>query len=287
MRLTCSSRYRQGCLLKGILFLHRISDVRATGTARKSLRMLQELCGDEALQNLVLVTTFWGNVPQDVGEARERQLVSEETLFKPLLDRGAKIRRHKDTERSAHEILQLLLDKGRQRFPLKIQKELVDERKDILETAAGIALDKELALQAQQHKAELERVKEEIAQALAQKDLESQRELEEIEREYKAKLKKAISDRQTISTDYAKKRAEQDDSEREFTYTPLQQTVEIPPVPLRGPQQPNVDKKVRHVAPFGDHCNKFIGFEHRSLIGSSLPFALSSLVYFLITLIDW
>ncbi len=168
--------------------------------------MLQELCGEESLPNLVIVTTYWGQVTQEVAEGRERQLITDETLFKPLLEKGARMCRHTGTAQSAHEILSLVLEHGKP-LPLKIQRELVDEQKDIMETGAGIALDKELALMTQQHKEEMARIREEMAEALEQKDLESRRELEEFERELEAKVQKIVSDRQMLSVEYSKKRS--------------------------------------------------------------------------------
>lgn len=178
--------------------------MRVGGTARKSLRMLQQLCGEDRLQNIIIVTTWWGNVTKEIGDSREQQLGTSEALFKPLLDGGAQMVRYTDTFESAHDILGRVL--RNQPSALRIQEELVDEGKDILETAAGIELARELALQAQRHKEELERIKEEMEEALSQKDVQSQKELEEAERDFEARMQKALHDRQTLSLEYSKKR---------------------------------------------------------------------------------
>jgi len=38
--------------------------------------MFREFCGDATLKNVILVTNMWGEVTQDVGEARERELTT-------------------------------------------------------------------------------------------------------------------------------------------------------------------------------------------------------------------
>jgi hypothetical protein len=61
-------------LLNGIIYLHRISDSRMKGSAKKNLLMFEKLCGEDALKKVILVTTMWDKVPLDEAEAREKQL---------------------------------------------------------------------------------------------------------------------------------------------------------------------------------------------------------------------
>ena len=53
---------------------------------------------------------------------------------------------------------------------LQIQQELVDEPKDIADTAAGDSIDSELKEQIRRHRAELKDLREEMKQALEAKD---------------------------------------------------------------------------------------------------------------------
>lgn len=50
--------YRSKVLLHGIIYLHRITDVRMSGSARRNLLMFKHLCGDEYLKKVILVTTM-------------------------------------------------------------------------------------------------------------------------------------------------------------------------------------------------------------------------------------
>jgi hypothetical protein len=140
MRSIC--RYKQGVVLAGVLYFHRISDFWMTGVSKKNLVMFQQLCGERALQNVVIVTNMWEEVHPLIGNTREANLMRDS---KPILDRGAKMARHDNTISSAQTIIRLLLNNHP--LPLRIQEELVDGGKDVSETAASWELSLELAVQ--------------------------------------------------------------------------------------------------------------------------------------------
>ena len=138
--------------------------------------MFRKLCGDTTLQNVVIVTNMWGEVSPWVGDAREAELMEDDIFFKPILDRGGQMTRHNNTIASAENIIRLVLDN--RPLPLRIQVELVDERKDISETSAGEELDRELNAQIMKHQEEMYVLEEEMEQAMKEKDEETRRELE-------------------------------------------------------------------------------------------------------------
>ena len=81
------ARYEKGSKLAGVIYTHRISDKRFTGIAGRNFKIFRELCGETNLKNVVLVTNMWGEVPHEVGKAREKELAS--VFLKPALDKGA------------------------------------------------------------------------------------------------------------------------------------------------------------------------------------------------------
>ncbi|KAF7793712.1 hypothetical protein EIP86_004828 [Pleurotus ostreatoroseus] len=170
--------YEQGRKLNGVIFLHRISDQRMGGVARKNFRLFRKLCGDDALKNVVIVTNMWGEVDQAVGENRERELAFNELFFKPVLDKGARMVRHENTPTSAKRILRELL--GFPPEPLLIQRETVDEHKSLAQTDAGIDLQAELDKAAEQHRKELDDLRREMAEVMDAKDSQKQEELNEL-----------------------------------------------------------------------------------------------------------
>jgi hypothetical protein len=125
-------RYERGERLDGIIYVHRISYVRFTGTAIRSFKTLLATCGDKALGNVSIVTKMWGKVIPEVGISREEELASS---FKPALDKRAQLLRHSDTIESAHEVIRTVLEN--QRVTLQIQEEMVDQWKQVSEAAAG------------------------------------------------------------------------------------------------------------------------------------------------------
>ena len=147
------SRYKRGTMLAGVLYFHRISDFRVGGTTRKNFGMFQELCGESSLHNVVIVTNMWGEVNPQRGEKREAELMRSDIFFKPFLEGGAQMTRHEDTVHSAEAILRLILNNHP--LPLRIQKEMVDESRDITETSAGRELNREMQEQIRKHKEEM------------------------------------------------------------------------------------------------------------------------------------
>jgi len=203
-----ATTYEHGSTLSGVIYIHRISDKRFTGIAGRNFKMFRELCGDSTLRNVVLVTNMWGEVSQDVGEEREEELTTN--FFKPVLDKGAQLVRHHNTPRSAHDTIRRIM--RNRPAVLQIQRELVDEGRDINDTAAGEAINKELNEQIRRHKAELETIKEEMEKAMKDKDEETRRELEEETRKLQERIDRTRGDLATMTSRYdqEKKKTEGD-----------------------------------------------------------------------------
>ena len=164
--------------------------------------MFRELCGDTTLKNVVLVTNMWDEVPRDAGESRENELST--VFFKPVLDKGARMTRHYNTEKSAHDIVRIIM-KNRL-VVLKIQRELVDEHRDIVHTAAGEIINRELNELIRRHQASLNTIQEEMKQALKDKDEETRQELEEERRKLQEQMEKIKEDSEGMVSNYAEEK---------------------------------------------------------------------------------
>ncbi|KAG9224648.1 hypothetical protein CCMSSC00406_0002201 [Pleurotus cornucopiae] len=196
-----SSMYRGGVKLSGAIYIHRISDVRMGGASTRNFKLFKGLCGDDMLQNVVIVTNMWSHVPLDVGEAREEELKSDHDFFKPVLDGGAQLKRHDNTSTSARDIV------GSIAFniplPLRIQLELVDEQKVITETAAGAELGRELREQATRYEEERRRLQDDMNEALRQKDEQAREELEQATAQLNRDMMRVEDERQQLASSYA------------------------------------------------------------------------------------
>ena len=198
------ARYENGSKLAGVIYIHRISDKRFTGMAGRNFKMFRELCGDSSLKNVILVTNMWGEVSEVVGEAREEELITN--FFKPALDKGAQLTRHHNTTQSAHDIIRRIMKN--KPAPLKIQVELVDEHKDIIDTAAGEAINKELNELIRRHQVELKAVQEEMKKALKEKDEETRKEMEEERRKLQEQMNRMRMDSENMSSNYLREKKE-------------------------------------------------------------------------------
>ena len=196
------ARYENGSKLAGIIYIHRISDERFTGISVRNFKMFRKLCGESTLKNVVIVTNMWGKVEQSVGEAREQELT--EIYFKPALDKNAQLARHHNTTRSSHDIIRRIMKNDP--APLRIQQELVDEGKNIKDTAAGEAVNEELNMLIRRHQAEMSSLREEMRQALKEKDEETRRELEEETRRIKEQMDRMRVESETMAAKYNEER---------------------------------------------------------------------------------
>ena len=95
--------------LGGVIYLLSIADKRMKGTTRRNLDMFHHLCGNKALARIVLGTTNWGEVEEDVAVKRELQLVK--TFWKPMTSSGWKVLRFDTTGGSAMVFVDAILDR--------------------------------------------------------------------------------------------------------------------------------------------------------------------------------
>ncbi|KAH7925390.1 kinase-like protein [Leucogyrophana mollusca] len=128
--------YKKHITLTGILYFHSISESRMRGAPIRNLSMFEELCGVGALQNVILTTTMWDEVPIELGNRREDQLRTQ--FWKPFMDHGSRVTRFSSTFQSAWEIIDKFHTADRQ--PIQLQKEMVDEGKPLSETSAYTVL---------------------------------------------------------------------------------------------------------------------------------------------------
>ena len=100
-------QYEAGLALKGVIYLHRITDHRYQGSSVKTLNIFQKICGKHALKNVLLVTTRWHEVDESLGAKREREL--RDQFWKYMLsNQSTMIRYHGDHDSAVTIASQLL-----------------------------------------------------------------------------------------------------------------------------------------------------------------------------------
>ena len=205
-------RYENGSRLAGLIYMHRISDRRFSGIAGKNFKIFRDLCGEKSLKNVVLVTNMWGGVSVEVGEARERELSSD--FLKPALDKGARMVRHHNTQQSTHDILRRIMNNHP--VVLQIQHELVDERKDVVNTSAGKRINAELEETKRRHEAEVKKAQEEVARALREKEEEARRKMEEESRRREEEMRRVREERERIELQHRQELEQAEQEARRF-----------------------------------------------------------------------
>ena len=168
--------------------------------------MFRKLCGESALQNVVIVTNMWGDVEYRVGEEREAELKEKDKFFKPVLDQHAHLARHTNTVDSAQRILRLILHN--RPVPLCIQVELVDERKNMSKTSAGEELNQELNAQIRKHTEDKRALEQAMQQAMKDKDEEIRKEMEEETKKMQDEIERIVGEAGRLASDCRKKEQE-------------------------------------------------------------------------------
>ena len=124
--------------LAGIVYLHDISLTRMLAPISMTLGVFQKLCGKNALKHVVLCTTKWSDISQqEEGESRTEQL--KESHWKGMIEGRSTVRKFKDSQESAWDVIAPIIVGHRtgKMDPLRIQEEMVGEKKLIPETEAG------------------------------------------------------------------------------------------------------------------------------------------------------
>lgn len=181
-------------VLTGLIYLHRIIDVRLGGAGTKNIRMFRKLCGDNGLGSVVLATTMWSLCLPEDADRREDQLVSQNDLWKSLVSQGAKVFRQDDGLVSGHQILNYLIQRA-QPVILEIQLEMGEQGKSLSKTSAGLEVQADLEKMKEEHAEELKEIRKDMDVAIKAKDIKLQAELklygENVDRQIKVAKEQA------------------------------------------------------------------------------------------------
>ncbi|CAH0018597.1 unnamed protein product [Clonostachys rhizophaga] len=185
--------YKKRVLLSGIIYLHRITDIRMQGSAKKNLLMFRQLCGEDALKKVVLATTMWDKVPTEEGEQREKELVDTQEFWGWMLQKGSSCSRHMNSEDSAKRIVQTLVGHETPTITT-LQVELIDEKLRLDQTSAGRALHTDLLRRRDTWTKERQDIKNQMKTAETPPDREAKRLMREECGRYSRMIKMAEED---------------------------------------------------------------------------------------------
>ena len=197
-----SKLYNANVKVDGIVYTFPITRSKIGSSEVRYLDTFFKLVGDEASSELVLVTSMWDLVGDwDIAEDREKGL--RERFWKPLIDKGSKVCRLDHRRLAALQVLDVLLRRGETHGKvLQIQRELVDEKKTLDETEAGLQLSKEIReLQRACSKA-LDDMKSELNDAIAARDANMEQYLRRAQPQFERKLLQLEDERKALRVDF-------------------------------------------------------------------------------------
>jgi hypothetical protein len=181
--------YKAGTKLSGIIYLHRISDVRVPGSALRNLRVFRELCGQECFQNIALCATFWNTTAEleSTLYARLHELTTNEGFWGGMVRHGSKVFTGCSTRAEAVGVVYDLIH--RQSVALQVQREIVDEQKSFQESTAASTLWKlELERLQKEHDARLAEETQRYQEDLRRRDRQQSENLEGMKKAYEEEL---------------------------------------------------------------------------------------------------
>lgn len=123
--------------LSGVVFLHRITDIRFHGSSQRALAIFKALCGQEAFCGVVVATTMWDRIAtSDIKKAQDRQAQLKTKIEGDILAFGGKLVPISAAEVDPCNIVSHVVHKDLQ-LNLSLQKELRRHGCLLHQTAAG------------------------------------------------------------------------------------------------------------------------------------------------------
>ncbi|KAK5635418.1 hypothetical protein RRF57_011130 [Xylaria bambusicola] len=163
-----SVSYANNVSINGVLYLHRISDTRIGSSTRRNLEMMKALCGEDAFENVAIVTTMWSSDHCDTEYAKQCSRAKElrDIHLFDMLERGSQIVNHNQYQTPsqrcscAKEILTMMVDSWKDtKITLQIQHEMVNLNLMLKESSAGKVLEEDINRHQGSFTSELETIK--------------------------------------------------------------------------------------------------------------------------------
>jgi len=134
-------RYKGNGYFSTIIYLHRITDNRMSGSLLKNLQIFTNLCGRKAMPNVIIATTMWGEINEAHGARREEEL--KRLVSQDMVTDECKIERFNYAYESAWSIIDRLA-KAPETANVQIPQDISDRRLPFRQTKASVTLDSEL-----------------------------------------------------------------------------------------------------------------------------------------------
>ena len=164
--------------LSGILYFHRITDNRISGTPHRNLGKFGELCGENAAMKVNFITTMWDEMgnPRSKSRAETREKELRDRSWNLMIDLGATTQRFNNSQSKAQEILRGILRKP-SAATSRPRGDGADLREQLKERQATEAERLRIQKLLSQQKEEIERVREQAKESRLKAEAELDGEL--------------------------------------------------------------------------------------------------------------
>ncbi|KAK3341819.1 P-loop containing nucleoside triphosphate hydrolase protein [Lasiosphaeria hispida] len=192
--------YENNIKLDGIIYMHRITDVRMQGSAAKNLLMFKKLCGDSALSRVILATTRWEEMALNpmTADDREKELKDTESFWGFMVKKGSKMQRHYNNRDSALKLINHYLPGEGNAGSLGIQDEMVRDKKGLSQTEAGQELERDLNEQRDRLGVDIVYTKQMLKESLEVRDEESTQQLEKHRKKLDEQIQKIEAEKKAL-----------------------------------------------------------------------------------------
>lgn len=160
-----NSSFKVRISLHGIIYLHRINDIRMHGSARRNLLLFNQLCGQDAFKKVLLVTTMWDKVAFEEGIKRENELIRTPEFWGRMLDKGSSTHRYYNAEASARDIVHRLV-KHSEPVATNFLRQPPDEGRTVEQALAWRGIQREMNRQSEEWDNKFRQLAERMEDAL-------------------------------------------------------------------------------------------------------------------------
>jgi GTP-binding protein EngB required for normal cell division len=162
-------QFQLGLRLKGIVYLHPITQTRMTGHDRQYLELFKRLCGEHTFPNIKLVTTMWDRIiPSEEGLAYARDRDIRDTCWNMMEERGSEIISFDGSSEMAQTIIYGLA--SQETVVLQIQREMCQRGMNLENTHAGQLVVGRIEADIRQDASEIQAAEQQINSAVARRD---------------------------------------------------------------------------------------------------------------------
>ncbi|KAI1087989.1 P-loop containing nucleoside triphosphate hydrolase protein [Rostrohypoxylon terebratum] len=199
--------YRHGLSVAGVIYMHRITDNRVSGSSVKNLEILRKLCGMDAFSRVVLTSSMWDSIEQDTALlqkafSHEDQLKNTENFWGSLIRGGSNVMRWTGDRESAFGAINHLVNL-REKYgsiTLKIQRELVDQEMNLDDTEVGKEVQDVFVQALAKHQEDLRDITSQFRQTLQDGNNKMALELQETLNATRYQIENIQSSQLTIQT---------------------------------------------------------------------------------------